>query len=40
VLLRTVTKELLDVADIDKLRPRWDGPFAFKFTASVVGRLS
>ncbi|MEI7929579.1 MAG: hypothetical protein WCH40_13600, partial [Verrucomicrobiales bacterium] len=25
VLLRT--KELLDAADIDKLRPRWDGPF-------------
>jgi hypothetical protein len=26
VLLRT--KELLDAADTDKLRPRWDGPFA------------
>ena len=26
VLLRT--KELLDAADIGKLRPRWDGPFA------------
>ena len=25
VLLRT--KELLDAADIDKLQPRWDGPF-------------
>jgi hypothetical protein len=25
VLLRT--KELLDAADIGKLRPRWDGPF-------------
>ena len=25
VLLRT--KELLDAADVDKLRPRWDGPF-------------
>ena len=25
VLLRT--KELLDSAEIDKLRPRWDGPF-------------
>ena len=25
VLLRT--RELLDVADIGKLRPRWDGPF-------------
>jgi hypothetical protein len=28
VLLRT--KELLDAADIGKLRPRWDGPFAVK----------
>ncbi len=26
VLLRT--KELLDAADIGKLRPRWDGPFS------------
>ena len=28
VLLRT--KELLDAADIGKLRPRWDGPFTVK----------
>ncbi len=28
VLLRT--KELLDAAEIGKLRPRWEGPFAVK----------
>ena len=28
VLLRTTGKELLDAADIGKLRPRWDGPFS------------
>ena len=27
VLLPRRTKELLDAADIGKLRPRWDGPF-------------
>ncbi len=26
-LVRMRTKELLDAADIGKLRPRWDGPF-------------
>ncbi len=31
VLLRT--KELLDAADIGKLRPRWDGPFKVRVTA-------
>jgi len=31
VLLRT--KELLDAADIGKLRPRWDGPFTVKACA-------
>ncbi len=38
VLLRT--KELLDAADIGKLRPRWEGPFTLAVRVTACPQAS